>query len=247
MLVLIQAFVLLELLRHLERMSTSRWHFSHLPPLPRLPNTPPFNYALDILFSLNLFLSYFLHQFLSLFVSLSMSLFFSHSPSLSLTPSPFLSLCPPSFHYRPPHSPAILSLARDLLSYSPLLTICMSGSCAASVLRSWPTENKALPCVVDLGKRTRRYYRLKCPLEILFPIFEGLDEVFSFVVNIYTAILGALLSALTCCGLLLLPVIEIKIDAFFFKKEKWVYPRTHTLSLFLVIYHSWRNDVKENF
>lgn len=184
MLVLIQAFVLLELLRHLERMSTSRWHFSHLPlAFPTLLHLRPW-YSL-----FSQILVFVLSPSVSLPVFLS--LFFSHSPSLSLTPSPFLSLCPPSFHSRPPHSPAILSLARDLLSYSPLLTICMSGSCAASVLRSWPTENKALPCVVDLGKRTRRYYRLKCPLEILFPFFEGLDEVFSFAVNIYTAILGA--------------------------------------------------------
>lgn len=71
-----------------------------LSPAPRLPNTPPFNYALDIIssLSLNLLLSYFLRQFLSLSFCLSLHVFFSHSLSVSLTPSPFLSLCPPSFH-----------------------------------------------------------------------------------------------------------------------------------------------------
>lgn len=93
-------------------------------------------YALDILSSLSISCVRTFSISFSPFLSLSPCLSFSLTHLLSLTPSPFLSLCPPSFHSRPPHSPAILSLARDLLSYSSLLTICMSGSCAASILRS---------------------------------------------------------------------------------------------------------------
>lgn len=239
MLVLIQAFVLLEHLRHLERMWTSRWHFSHLP--PRLPNTPPstplicslLSRSLAFVLSPSVSLPFCLSLHVSLFLSLTFSL--SHSIPLSLSLSSIFSFPPTPFSGHL----IISSWLVFLLTITHNLYVCLvRGFCSAQL--TYRKQSTALCCW--LGKEDQTVLSIKMPTRDPFSYFWRFRWSFFFCgKHLYCDTW----SVVVCPYMLWLPVIEIKIDAFLKKKNE--YTHAHALSLSLVICHSWRNYVKGKF